>query len=115
MRLINRSGYDTLVRELFQNTNSLSVSVNKLIAYNTLTTIFKIKKSCQPRYLANRLGFERQQDVNGGILAHRRLYDITNIDFRLAWGRESLLYCGAKLWNLLDLTLRMEGSFRNGF
>lgn len=113
MRLINRSGYDTPVRECLQNTNSLSV--NQLIAYKTLTTIFKIKKSCQRRYLANRLSFERQQDVNGGILAHRRLYDFTNIDFRLARGRESLLYCGVKLWNLLDLTLRTEGSFRNGF
>ena len=78
MRLINRSGYDTPVRKLLQNTNSLSVK--KLIKYKTLTTIIKIKKSCQPRYLANRLGFERQQDVNGGILAHIRLYDITNID-----------------------------------
>ena len=108
MRMITGSGYNTPVKELLQKTNSFSV--NQLIVYKTLTAIFKIKRSGEPRYLANRLGFEKQQNNNGGIIAHRRLYDITNIDFRLARGRESLLYRGCKLWYSLDLTLKVEGS-----
>ena len=103
MRLMTGSGYDTPVIELLQKTNSFSV--NQLIAYKTITTIFKIKQSGEPR-------FEKQQNINGGIIAHRRLYDITNIDFRLARGRESLLYRGCKLWNSLDITLKVEGSLK---
>ena len=107
MRLIVRCGYGTPVTELLQKTNSFSL--NQLIAYRTLTTVFKIKKSGEPRYLAKQLGFDRQQDANSGILAHRRRHDITTVDYSLAGGREGLLYRGSKLWNSLDLTLKMEG------
>ena len=80
------------------------LSVNQLIAYTTLVSIFKIKISGKPAYLAQRLSFLGQNDrVN-----NRRNGNSTNIDFRLARGREGMLYRGSKLYNSLDPSLKTE-------
>ena len=65
-------------------------------------SIFKIKKFKEPLYLASRLGFN-----NEGVGVRRR-YDITQINFIKARGREGFLYRGAKLWNSLDQQLKTE-------
>ena len=86
------------------------MSINQLVAYTTIITIFKIKSFREPLYLARRLGFTNGQ--RDGILTQRRHHDITKIDFKLARGRESFLYQGSKLWNSLDLPLKMEENIK---
>ena len=109
MRLLTRKGYDTHIADLFSETEFLSV--NQLIAYTTLTTIFKIKRAGEPRYLAERLGFIGKQQTRIGIAAHRNQSDI-HIDFRLARSREGMLFQGSRLWNSLDASLKVEESLK---
>ena len=92
-------GYDTPILELFKECDLLSV--NQLIAFTTLKSIFKIKHSGEPKYLAERLG---QRD---GIATNRNQHNI-NVNFRLARGQEGILYRGSKLWNSLDISLKTE-------
>ena len=95
-------GYNTRTEELFKMTGMLSV--NQLVAYTTLISIFKIKISGKPTNLAQRLGFHGQND----IVNNRRNNNVINLDFRLARGREGMLYRGAKLFNALDPSLQTE-------
>ena len=102
MRLMTGCGYNTCTEELFNMTGMLSF--NQLVAYTTLMSIFKIKLSGKPTNLAHRLGFDGQNDrVN-----NRRNGNIINLNFRLARGREGMLYRGAKLFNSLDPSLQTE-------
>ena len=106
MRLQAKCGYATPVRELLKKTDSLSI--NQLIAYTSIMTIFKIKQFREPLYLARRLGFTN--NARGG--AQRRRHDNVQIDFNSARGREGILYRGAKLWNSLDHHLKNEVSMK---
>ena len=65
------------------------------------------KKSGEPVYLANWLGFTQPLNQNIG---GRRRQNINCVNFRLAWGREGLLYHGSKLWNSLDIHLKNKPS-----
>ena len=107
VRLMTGHGYDTPVVELFKDCDLLSV--NQLIASSTLNSIFKIKLSSEPVYLAERLGFGSEQPNRNGNAAHRNRPD-TQINFKLTRGREGMLYCGGKLWNALDDSLKREKS-----
>ena len=104
LRLMTGSSNDTPTIELLQKANMMSV--NQLSAYYSLVTVFNVKQSGKPQYLADRLGF------NGNIEneAHRRGHNISNVDYRLARGREGMLYRGTKLYNSLDPTLKTENS-----
>ena len=55
MRLIAKCGYETTVVELLRKTDFLSL--NQIIAHTSLVTIFRVKKSGEPLYPANQLGF----------------------------------------------------------
>ena len=55
MRLIAKCGYGTAVVELLGKIEFLSV--NQIIAHTSLVTIFRVKKSGEPLYPANQLGF----------------------------------------------------------
>ena len=68
MCLIAKCGYETPVVELLRKTEFLSV--NQIIAHTSLVTIFHVKKSGEPVYLANRLGFT--QPLNQNIGGRRR-------------------------------------------
>ena len=104
LHLLTGHGYETPVLQLLQESNILSV--NQLIAYNTIITVFKINQSSEPLYIAERLGLGiYHQDRQ----TQRRRFDI-NIDFRLARGREGNLYQSAKLWNALPISIRTEFS-----
>ena len=109
MRLLTKKGYDTHIADLFSETEFLSV--NQLIAYTTLITIFKIKRAGEPKYLAERLGFIGKQRTGTGIVAQRNQSDI-HINFRLACSREGMIYQGSKLWNSLDGPLKTEENVR---
>ena len=99
MRLLARRGYETPVTELLAETNMLSV--NQLIAYTTVMTIFKVKKSGEPSYLADRLKVGQQH--------YRRAEHIT-VNYNLSMARECFFYRGAKLWNLLPDNLKNQNS-----
>ena len=97
-------GYNIPTSELLNKTKMLSI--NQLVAYTTLVSVFKIKKSHKPRYLADRLGFLNQNNR----LINRRRGNTYNIDFTLSRGREGMLYRGSKLFNSLDPSLKMESN-----
>ena len=102
LRLMTGCGYNTHNTELFEKSGMLSV--NQLIAYTTLVSIFKVKLSGKPQYLADRLGVFEQHDM----VNNRRNGNVKKIYFRLGRGREGMLYQGSKLFNSLDPSLRME-------
>ena len=77
MRLLTKKGYDTPILTLLEETEMLSV--HQLIAYSTIVTTFKIRKSKEPLYLANRLGFTEGEEIGH---FHRRQHEIP-IDFKL--------------------------------
>ena len=54
LRLLLGHGNDIPTLQLLEESNMLSV--NQLIALSTLTTLFKIRSSGEPRYLADQLG-----------------------------------------------------------
>ena len=103
LRLMTESGYDTPTTELLQKANMLSI--NQLGAYYTLVTLFNIKKSGKPEYLANRLGFDGNNDF-----VSKRTSNNLKVNFRLDRGREGMLYWGSKLFNSLDPSLKIENS-----
>ena len=79
------------------------MSINQIVAHTTLMSIFKIKNSGEPKYLAERLGLKS----GGANLGLRNSFDI-QIDFKKALGREGMLYRGSKLWNSLNNSLKTE-------
>ena len=103
LRLLLGHGYETPTLQLLEESNMLSV--NQLIAYSVITTLFKIKQSKEPLYLANRLGFINNSNTRGRSCD--RQHDI-NIDFRLATSREGFMYQAGKCWNSLPLDLKLE-------
>jgi hypothetical protein len=104
MCLYTGHGYDTPVRTLLEDSDMLSV--NQLVAYSTISTVFKIKTSSHPSYLAERLGF------SGNRNNHRSHCNkhVINIRFNLSTAQEGFIYKAAKLWSSLPLTLIQETS-----
>ena len=94
LRLLLGHGNDIPTLQLLEESNMLSV--NQFIAYSVMTTLFKVKQSKEPFYLANRLGFI-QNNTRG--CTHRRQHDI-KIDFHLATARESFMKPGRKMLEL---------------
>ena len=86
------------------------LSVNQLIAYSVITTLFKIKQSKEPLYLANRLGFINNSNTRGRS-GHRQ-HDI-NIDFCLATSREGFMYQAGKCWNSRPQTRNQGEGIQN--
>ena len=81
------------------------LTVNQLIAYHTLLTVFKIRQSGEPEYLASKL----QDDSRTGRII------LTNT--RLTLFMKSFVWRGAATWNQLSLELRKStkiGHFKNG-
>ena len=100
IRLLTGQGYDTHIVDLGRESGILSV--NQLVAYMTILSVYKIKKSGEPTYLANQLGFSRNQN-------NRRRSQNINVNFKLARGREGFIYRGKILFNALPLSVKMEG------
>ena len=55
LRILTGRGYDTPISQLLEESGQLSV--HQHVAYHTLLTIFKVMKTGEPGYLADRLGF----------------------------------------------------------
>ena len=82
-------------------------TVNQLIAYTTLPTIFKTLRNGESEYLAERLRGGQRQQGDDGVRVHRREQDI-RIDSHLSVSRQGFMYRGGKLWNLLPESLKTE-------
>ena len=70
------------------------LSVNQLISYHTLISVYKIKKFGEPEYLASHLN---KENIYGRII-------IPNCGLGLA--TKSFSYRGARQWNLLPASIR---------
>ena len=77
------------------------LSVQQLISYHTLLTIFRIRLTKEPKDLANILSMET-------ITGHIRM---KNTSLKLY--RDSLIFRGAISWNRLPLCLKKEVRIRN--
>ena len=81
------------------------LTVNQLITYHTLLTVFKIRQSGEPEYLATFLKADNRTD---------RII-IPNTSLTLA--KKSFVWRGSLDWNLLPLGLRKSskiGHFKRG-
>ena len=81
------------------------MSVLQLISYHTLITVYKIRHSREPEYLANMLA---KQNYRGKIIIKNS---------KLSPYRNSFVFRGAELWNKLPENLRTAGkisSFKKG-
>ena len=72
------------------------MTVRQLIAYHTIISIFKIRKSAAPEYLYQ---IFRQENHNGHII-------MKNVKLQLY--RSSFVFRGALLWNCIPRSLREE-------
>ena len=98
LRLITGKGYLTPVNDLLEQSGMLSV--NQLIAYTTLCTIFKTKHCGEPKYLEERIrarGYGRKGNEHDIIFK-----------YNLQLSREAFMYQGSKLWNNLPSQIRTE-------
>ena len=84
--------------ELFERVNWLTV--NQLIVYHTLITIYKVRQNNEPEYLATKL---KNDTRTGRIL-------IPNTDLRLA--QNSFVIRGSASWNALPESIRTQAKIR---
>ena len=103
LRLQLGQGYDTPVSQLLADSNTLSV--NQLVAYTTIKTVFKIKQSGEPCYLADRLMPRVNQQVT------TRNKQTISLDFKLGRAREGFLYRGKMLYNALPDSIKSESKW----
>ena len=81
------------------------LSVNQLISYHDLITVFRIRNSSEPEYLAE---FLRNDNRNGSIVVPNQRLSVT---------QKSFVFRGSTLWNQLPLNVRNSakiGSFKRG-
>ena len=93
LRLLAGCGYDTPVLQLLDKTNMLSV--NQLVAFTTIMTVFKTKQSGEPKYIDRRMNFNQRGRIN-------------NVKFRLSRAREGFMFTGAQYFSLLPNEIRLE-------
>ena len=81
------------------------LTVNQLITYHTLLTVYKIRKSGEPEYLAR---FLKNENCFGKIIVPNT---------RLTLAKKSFVWRGSQQWNLLSSELRNSskiGHFKRG-
>ena len=96
LRLILKERYDKPTVELLSESKSLSV--NQLVAFNMLSQVFKVKESQLPVYHHNRLfgHLNRDQNVTRSI----------SISYKLCQSRESFFHFSSSLWNATPPAVR---------
>ena len=95
-RLILQERYHKPTVELLSESKSLSV--NQLVAFNMLSQVFKVKESQLPVYHHNRLfgHLNRDQNVTRSI----------SISYKLCQSRESFFHFSSSLWNATPPAVR---------
>ena len=101
-RLLTGARYDTPTSELLKKTDSLSVQ--QMIAFQTILMTFKIQKFKKPVYLAERLEIRPSiRNLRGGA-------SVNQPNSSLSIKKEGFICRGQALMNKLDLPLRKETS-----
>ena len=98
---------NTPSNDLLDSTGDMSV--HQLGAYQTLVTVFRIIRSGQPKYLAEKLHMKTPVDNN--IFPSRHMYNI-QIQYTLSISRCGFLYRGLRLWNMLPMELKTETNIK---
>ena len=81
------------------------LTVNQLVVYHTAITVYRIRQSNEPEYLAEKLQFDSR---NGRVI-------VPNLKLGLA--RRSFCFRGADTWNSLPMHVRQArkiGEFKKG-
>ena len=105
-RLITRAEYNTPTLELLKMTDSLSVQ--QMIAFQTIVMTHKIMKSKKPSYLANKLqGRHNDRDLRGYTGG------VQSSNYRLSIAKEGFVFRGMTLMNMLSIPLRVENNLEN--
>ena len=104
-RVLTRSGHMTSTVDLLRQTETLSIQ--QMIAFQTIMLAFKIIHSSKPKYLYDKLKFdERNYLLRDGSNKLKRL------NYKLNQSREGFIYRAITLFNMLDQTLRQETIIR---
>ena len=89
LRMILKRNYDTPTVQLLSESKSLSV--NQLVAYNMLVQVFKVKQTQQPSYHFHRFFGHQNRDQN--------VTRSIPISFKLCQSRGSFFHLASSLWN----------------
>jgi hypothetical protein len=100
-RLLTGSHYTTTTSELLEKTSSLSIQ--QMIAYQTIMMMHKIMRSGKPTDLANKI-----QVKNGADNLRGRSGSVSLSNHKLSIVREGFVSRGSTLMNILDTNLRRE-------
>ena len=103
MRIITGLPTLTPTTTLLSKTNSLSIQ--QLIAKNTLLMVYKIVKTSRPKYLSDRLKQTDRRETQ------RNVGKLKVPNYNLSLGREGFLMQGSLLYNKLPVSLRIEENF----
>ena len=95
-RLLTGSDRTTSTRELLEKSNSLSIQ--QMIAFQTVVMTYKILKSRKPTYLSNRIQ-EKKNSRNQNLIQPNQSLSIS---------KEGFINRGLTLMNMLDVSLRCE-------
>ena len=112
VRLKTGLGWHTPTKQLLEASGDLSVQ--QLVAYHTVMTVFKVLNSDKPAYICSKLELRRPQ--NDEVFPQRQKNTITVKNCRLSLSRGGFIYRGSKLFNSLPLNMRIEpkiSSFRS--
>ena len=100
-RLLTGAEYNTPTLELLKQSDSLSVQ--QMIAFQTMVMTYKILKSRKPSYLANKMKVRNDnrnlRGYSGGVQASSQSLSIA---------KEGFVYRGMTLMNMLSIPLRCE-------
>ena len=95
-RMLTGAVYNTTTSDLLKQTDSLSVQ--QMIAFQTMVMTYKIVRSRKPTYLAEKMKF-RERGKSGSVQQPNHSISIT---------KEGFVYRGITLMNMLDVPLRCE-------
>ena len=102
-RILTRSKFGTSTSDLLMMTKSLSIQ--QMIALQTLVLTFKIIQTSKPSYLANKLQFDMRKQNLRSKAATLKL-----TQYKLNQSREGFINRGITLFNRLDEETRRSGS-----
>ena len=104
MRILSRSERNTATTELLQKTNSLSVQ--QMIAFQTIVATKRVIDKKKPKYLAERLQTTENNQRN--ILTNQNCNTILPVNRNLSVSRDGFTYQAYKLFNKLPANVRSE-------
>ena len=104
-RILTRSGLMTSTVDLLRKSESLSIQ--QMIAYQTIILTFKIIHTSKPKYLSDKLEFDERN-----YLLRDGSNKLKKVNYKLNQSREGFIYRAITLFNMLDQKLRQETNLR---